>query len=194
VRYDIRPLVGDAQRTSWSAALVDGRIEARSVRATGEDGGDGTVPRVSAQPHELLDGWRNAAFYAEQHASLQNDDEVFDHVVGVLRATPLDRRDVFPAGDVPVALEVDDTTLDEPLVVRARPRDPGLTLIATATPVGAGDAMSVSMLEQGDGWYAATLPALPAGDYRVRVHGPAVRPVTGIASVIDLVTLEQAAA
>jgi hypothetical protein len=124
LRYDIRPIVGDTQRTKWGARLTSSGVEVRYDRGQGQDGGDGTVPRVSAVPPELLDGWRNVAFFSEKHGSLQNDEAVFEHLSGVLRIIPLETRDVFPAGDTPVALDVDDVTTAEPLEIRALPRDP----------------------------------------------------------------------
>jgi pimeloyl-ACP methyl ester carboxylesterase len=193
LRYDIRPLVGDSQRTRWGASLTNDRVAVRFDRGPGEDGGDGTVPRVSAMPHELLNGWRNAAFFSEKHASLQNDDAVFDHVAGVLRAQPIDLLDIFPAGDIPVALETEDTTTDQPLVVRARPRDPVSDLTATITSIRDGSAQQVSLAQRADGWYEREVPGLPAHDFRVRVSGPGVRTVTDVASVVDVQELMQLA-
>jgi pimeloyl-ACP methyl ester carboxylesterase len=189
-RYDIRPVVGDTQRTKWGARLRGGGVEVRYDRGPGQDGGDGTVPRVSAVPHELLEGWRNVAFFSEKHASLQNDGPVFEHLSGVLRVVPLERRDVFPAGDTPVALEVDDASTPEPLAIRALPRDPVASLVATVESVADGSTRRVPLTQDPDGWHTAEVPGLPSGDYRVRLGGPGLRAVTGIASVVDLAELE----
>jgi hypothetical protein len=64
--------------------LRDGDRIRLQRRIGGEDpGGDGTVPRPSATPLELEDD-KGAAFSAERHASLQNDDHVLLQLTGVL--------------------------------------------------------------------------------------------------------------
>jgi pimeloyl-ACP methyl ester carboxylesterase len=188
-RYDIRPIVGDTQRTKWGARLTPGGVEVRYDRGRGQDGGDGTVPRVSAVPPELLDGWRNVSFFSEKHASLQNDQAVFEHLSGVLRIIPLAERDVFPAGDTPVALEVEDVAAPEPLAIHALPRDPLPGLEARVESVGDGSLLTVPLKEGDDGWFHAEVPGLPEGDYRVHVGGAGVRPVTAIAGVVDLTSI-----
>jgi len=188
-RYDIRPLVGDTQRTKWGARLTGSGVEARFDRGPGQDGGDGTVPRVSAVPHELLDGWRNVSFFSEKHGSLQNDAAVFEHLSGVLRIVPFEPRDVFPAGDTPVALDVDDVTAPEPLVIRALPRDPLRALSARVEALSDGSVRDVPLVEGADGWFTGEVPGLGDGDYRVHVGGAGIRPVTAIAGVVDLALL-----
>lgn len=185
-RYDIRPIVGDTQRTKWGARLNGSGVEARFDRGAGQDGGDGTVPRVSAVPHELLDGWHNVSFFSEKHGSLQNDEAVFEHLSGVLRIVPLETRDVFPAGDTPVALDVDDVTAPEPLTIRALPRDPVPGLTARVEALADGTERIVPLAEGPDGWFTAEVPGLADGDYRVHVGGAGIRPVTAIAGVVDL--------
>jgi pimeloyl-ACP methyl ester carboxylesterase len=193
VRYDIRPVVGDTQRTKWGATLTADGVRVRYSRKPGEDGGDGTVPRLSAVPHELIDGWRNTAFFSEQHGSLQNDGPVFEHLSGVLRSQPVDLRDVFPASDVPVSLEVEDVLTTEPLAVRALPRDPVPALEAVIENAGNGSILRVPLNEGADGWYTAQVPGLAAGDYRIQVSGAGLRKVTAIAGVVDQADLARAA-
>ena len=192
--YDIRPVIGDFQRTRWSAERVGDRVESRYLRTLDEEGGDGTVPKISAVPHELMDGWRNVAFVSQKHASLQNDGPVIDHVGGILRAKPLKAVDVFPAADEAVALEVDDVTTEEPLVVRARAADPATALVATCAPVAGGPAREVPLVPAADGWRQAVLDGLEAQDYRVTVSGAGVHAVTDVASVVDLAEIERDAA
>lgn len=142
--YDARPVVGDFQPTRWSARLAGGRLETRWTRAVDEEGGDGTVPKVSAVPHEHLEGWRNVAFVGQKHASLQNDTAVVDHVGGVLRATPLSVVDVFPAADEAIAMEVEDALSTGYASNRragsAPRRCSGWSTVRRTWPVGAGTA------------------------------------------------------
>ena len=80
-RYHMIPVVGVAQPTLQST-----RYEGKSLVAVRErpdwmdaslEGGDGTVPRVSATPIELSDDYRET-FFAERHGSLQNNGYALD--------------------------------------------------------------------------------------------------------------------
>ena len=183
--YDVRPVVGDFQDTGWAARRTGKSIEVMAFRRPEEEGGDGTVPKVSAVPHESLAGWVNATFVAQKHGSLQNDEPVFNHLAGVLRSDPIGP-DVFPAADDAIALEVDDVTTEEPFVVRARPAQGGTELRAVVTPLGGGKARSEKLHATADGWHELVVTGLPARDYRVSVNAVGSRTVTDVASVIDL--------
>lgn len=185
--YDIRPVLGDFQPTAHAAVLRPDGVVLSNRRAASEEGGDGTVPKLSAMPHELLDGWRNAAFMSEKHASLQNDDGVIDHLVGLLRTTGHAPVDMFPAGDTPVAVEVTDALLPEPAVITARTRDPGFAVEAIATPIAGGAPREVPLTHDPDrpGGLRAELRDWPTGDYRLTVQGRGVRRVTDVFSIVD---------
>ena len=186
--YEVRPVIGDFQRTLWAASRNGDKVETRSMRALGEEGGDGTVPKISASPHELLEGFQQAAFVSQKHASLQNDNPVIDHIGGLLNRVPINPVDVFPATDAAVSLEVDDVTTDEPLVIRAR-NAAGLPLTAILTPVAGGEPITVPLAPDAEGWQAAERDDLPDGDYRVTVSGPGAHPVTEVVCVVDLSTI-----
>lgn len=186
--YEIRPVIGDFQRTLWAATRDGTKVEVRSLRGIDEDGGDGTVPKISASPHELLDGFQQAAFVSQKHASLQNDDPVIDHIGGLLNRIPLKPVDVFPAADAAVSLEVDDAITDEPVVIRAR-SSAGVPLSAVLTPVAGGEPIHVALTADAHGWQTAERDGLPEGDYRVTVSGQGTHPVTEVISVVDVTTI-----
>jgi pimeloyl-ACP methyl ester carboxylesterase len=186
--YEVRPVIGDFQRTLWAATLNGTTVATRHVRADGDEGGDGTVPKISASPHELLQGFQQAAFVSQKHASLQNDNPVIDHIGGLLNRIVLNPVDIFPATNAAVSLEVDDVTTDEPLVIRAF-NAAGLPLTATLTPVAGGAPMPMALIESVDGWQSAQRDDLAEGDYRVTVSGPGAHPVTDVVSVVDLSTI-----
>ncbi|MFF0817923.1 hypothetical protein ACFYVR_22570 [Rhodococcus sp. NPDC003318] len=188
--YDVRPVIGDFQRTRWAARFTGNRIESLWTRGPDESGGDGTVPKLSAIPHEAMEGWRNAAFVGQRHASLQNDGPVLDHFGGLLTAQRLAPPDVFPAEREAVSLEVDDITDLEPMVIRARTEAENAVLTAT---VEGADGWRREIPLHGDGWQVATIEGLAAQDYRITVYGNGVRPVTDVASVVDLGAVERAA-
>jgi pimeloyl-ACP methyl ester carboxylesterase len=191
--YSVRPVVGDFQHTGWAARRVGDGVEVMPFRTPNENGGDGTVPTVSAVPHELLEELSNATFVSQQHASLQNDDPVFTHVAGVLRGAAIGTVPVFPAVDESVALELEDATTDEPFVVRARPARSETQLTAFVEPAAGGEPRRVPMVDGGGGWQEAMLEGLAATDYRVTVTAVGSHAVTDVASVIDLDEIEQAA-
>jgi len=88
-RKRIYPVVGVRQKTLQSAELVaSGQIAVgHGLPGTIDhafDGGDGTVPRVSATPIELSDEHREI-YCVEQHASLQNNTYALNDMIERLR-------------------------------------------------------------------------------------------------------------
>src|SRR4051812_5412335 len=103
--YAIHPIVGILQPTYQSARLRDGTVVEmiRSYQKV-DNGGDGTVPRVSATPVELSD--RGIEVYApDQHGSLQNSTGPLTQLIGVLSARPTS---TFRGGTSGFGLDVDD--------------------------------------------------------------------------------------
>lgn len=185
--YEIRPVVGDYQRTLWSASLVGGAVTTSPLRDLDEEGGDGTVPKVSAVPHEFLADLTNVAYFSQSHASLQNDRAVLDHLGGFLRRLPTNPDELFPAKDNSVAVEVDDVISPEPLVVRAQCSSYPDQLTATLHGLANGSTTAADLQVEASGWATASFEGLSPQDYRVTVAGPTeVHPVTVIASVVDL--------
>jgi pimeloyl-ACP methyl ester carboxylesterase len=187
--YEIHPVVGITQPTRQSAVLAGGKLELRRARRTsaGEDvdeGGDGTVPRVSATPIELGD--RPNAVYASQiHASLQNAENVQTQLLGVLTRIPdLDSiRDVRSGLSLTLE-EVFEPT--EPIPVRVDVSEPRLELAATVTNIAsAANDGPHPLAGTGEGVYGLELPPRQAGEYRLTVEGvnrsrELVQPVTGV--------------
>ncbi len=88
-KWKYHPVVGVRQKTLQSAVLTDDRrITADSSLPENindvYDGGDGTVPRVSATPIEISDIF-SEIFVVEQHASLQNNEFLLDDMIERLR-------------------------------------------------------------------------------------------------------------
>lgn len=183
--YEIRPVAGDYQRTMWSASLQNGVVTTSFLRSLEEEGGDGTVPKVSALPHEYLAAGTNVAYVSQAHASLQNDKAVLDHVGGLLRRLPTNPDDLFPAKDEAIVLEVTDALRPEPLQIRAWCKN---ETALTATLVGLADASvtTVPLTQGADGWQTAAVETASTQDYRVTVSGAALHPVTDVASVVDV--------
>jgi pimeloyl-ACP methyl ester carboxylesterase len=187
--YEIHPVVGITQPTQQSARLAGGKLQLRRMRRNDEgqdvdEGGDGTVPRVSATPIEL--GNKPNAVYASQiHASLQNAENVQTQLLGVLTQV----EDLESIRDVRSGLAL---TLEEafeptePIPVRVEVTEPRLELAATVTDIASGATDGPHPLtDAGEGAYTLELPPCSPGDYRLRVEGVGrsaqlVQPVTGV--------------
>jgi Lecithin:cholesterol acyltransferase len=187
-RYGLGRIVGIKQPTQQSAAPDGDRIKLLKTIGGQDPGGDGTVPRPSATPLEYEDD-RGAAYSAERHASLQNDDHVLLQLTGVLTGNVIDWsrfRGAVPMIDV--ALDVDDLySTSDAVDVRARPdRDPAEGLLVVAVNVESGEESGRQQLtRREDGWHEAELGPLPEGVYRVTVFGAGtVEPVSDLITVL----------
>jgi len=115
----------------------------RSYR--GEDqGGDGTVPTMSATPLELSN--QDLEVYVrERHASLQNADFSLDQLVGVIRRQRIDQTQAFAPG-TGISLDLADAYLSrEPVTVRALPEAEWAVLTVRVADVATG--ADVAMVE-----------------------------------------------
>jgi pimeloyl-ACP methyl ester carboxylesterase len=187
-RYALSRVVGIKQPTQQSAVRDGDRVKLLRTIAGEDPGGDGTVPRPSATPLEYDDD-QGAAFSAEKHASLQNDDHVLLQLTGVLTGRAIDWsrfRGAIPMTDV--SLDVDDLySAAEPVVIRARPdEDPADGLVAVAVDVESGEERARQALaRRSDGWHEGELGPLPQGVYRVTAFGTGtVEPVTDLVTVL----------
>jgi pimeloyl-ACP methyl ester carboxylesterase len=186
-RYKIYPIVGSEQPTSQAAVATANGVDLLRAFDGVDEGGDGTVPRVSASPIEA--GEERAAFAVTRHGSLQNTDAALAHVVGLL-TTPRDlgARRAIGAPTTTVSLDVDGVfAAGEPVVFAARPSTPGSTLEAVIEPTDGSSAKRILPLpDTDDEWRHRELPPLQAGVYRITVQGDPtkVEPVSDVFGVV----------
>jgi Lecithin:cholesterol acyltransferase len=186
-RYGIGRVVGIRQPTKQSGVRAGDKLTILKSLGGKDPSGDGTVPRPSATPLEF-EGDEGAAFSAERHASLQNDDHVLLQLTGVLTGNVIDWsrfREAVPMIDV--ALDVDDLfSTADPVIVRAQPDDPSEELVAVAVDVETGDERArQSLSAHEEGWQEAELGPLPEAVYRVTVLGGGrVEPVSDLVTVL----------
>jgi hypothetical protein len=187
-RYELGRVIGIKQPTNQSAVRDGDRVRLLQTIAGEDPGGDGTVPRPSATPLEYETD-AGAAYSAERHASLQNDDHVLLQLTGVVTGSAIEwslYRRVVPMIDL--ALDVDDVyDTAEPVVVRARPdREPRDGLMSVAVDVESGEERARQpLVERDEGWHEAELGPLPEGVYRVTAYGASsVEPVTDLVTVL----------
>jgi hypothetical protein len=181
-RYRVFPIVGITQETNQSAQLAGGKVTV-SRQYLGEDmSGDGTVPRVSAIPHEYSHAG-NAMFAAMKHGSLQNTDTILQHVEGAITSLYQDLgKFLKPDRRSQLSLIVEDVFFDtESVMVEAEGETDDLELTATITNsvTGAVEARAPMQSARRDTRYHVELPPLAEGSYRVTVDGGSdVTPVT----------------
>ncbi len=187
-RYDIRPVVGILQPTFQSARAEGDGVSLLSSYGGDDQGGDGTVPRVSATPFEL-EREANAMFASERHASLQNEDAVLVQLRGVMSGLDIDFptfRDAFPT--IGLGLELDDVyQTGEPVQVRVRPEEePAESLLVQVFDAETDQEVArETMRPAEDGWHEAELRPLQEGAYRLTAFGSGrVEPVTDIFVVL----------
>lgn len=188
--YNLHPVVGIIQPTLQGVRVsASGALEMLHKHPDGTDeGGDGTVPRVSAFPVEKRNQVRVMYSYTS-HASLQNAFEVLAHVQGVLteQHIDLDKYRLVTPGLVPkqLSLHIEDAYAhDEPVTVRVRPSAEPVSLRAYATNVKTQQTFSVALERDAEGFHVGVLPPLPAALYRVSVKGgPEVIPVSDVFAV-----------
>jgi pimeloyl-ACP methyl ester carboxylesterase len=183
--YGIKPIAGIFQPTTQSMVLRENGVEMLRSYHGRDEGGDGTVPSVSATPIELSN--RDLEIYVrERHASLQNADHSLDQVIGLLRRQEIDQAQRFAPG-TGVSLDLEDAYFTtEPVGIRALPEAEWAKLAAVVEDVDSEVVVVQAALTQAtDGWHEAELPALPEGAYRVTVRGEGdVSPVTDVFMVI----------
>ncbi len=204
--YRIIPIVGTRQTTKQSAVFADGRIVCGAappaIVPVDLADGDGTVPRVSAVPIELSEEYRDT-FVAEQHASLQNNDQVLLQLRESIKTMQSPGTHVIRGGEpapqaelAAIALSVDDIYgRDEPVSVRAAVVGGTLEacrgLEARLQPLtpGASPERSLRLTAAGAAAADVELADLKPGDYRitvspVRVSPAGPFPVTDVFGVI----------
>jgi hypothetical protein len=184
--YKIKPLAGIFQPTSHSARPAGRKLDILRSYQGEDQGGDGTVPAVSATPIEL-NNQDLEVYVRERHASLQNAAFSLDQVMGVVRRQRIDQSQMFAPG-TGISLDLDDAYLtNEPVSIRALPEREWATLTARAVHTDTGREVARMGLRPGtEGWREAELGTFPEGTYRVTVHGEGdVNPVTDVFAVFD---------
>ena len=103
--YDVHPIVGFRQPTATTARVAGDRIEPVATIAGDDEGGDATVPRLSATPSGMRPNAPGIHWVADQHGALQSNQGVLDQIEGVLTASPVIRR---AEPGVELGVEVDE--------------------------------------------------------------------------------------
>ena len=175
----ISPVLSSMQSTFQSLLLRDGKATLLGTREGVDEGGDGTVPMVSA----LAQGMQtHQGFFVEGvHASLQTMEPVTEFVGGQLRGAQVDldklRKATAASGVVRFVLE--DAYLAGPIPLRAEVRNAvEQRLNATATEVETGVQVTTTLWPK-QGIFEGELPLAP-GTWRVTASGQRSKPATDV--------------
>jgi pimeloyl-ACP methyl ester carboxylesterase len=167
--FDLHLVQGQKQQTATTARLADGRIVPSPAIEGREEGGDATVPALSAMPKAVPPRSPLIRHVTERHGALQANQSVFDEIEGILCASEVVHR--APA-DLPVDVRVEEVFgAGEELPVEAVFPDGGAVPLEAwlIDEVGAV-AGRERLTRRGEG-YAATFDPPTPGAYQVRVEG-----------------------
>lgn len=193
--YVIFPVIGTYQPTFQSAEL-SGDVLAMSEKLPPEidellGHGDGTVPYLSAIPHELSKSYRNS-FYAESHGVLQCNNEVLNFIYDQLQDLQVEGLENVRGPDSSprarkrpaISLRVEDVYVTgEPVTIHAHILEEGQhladmdryiqhmsALLANIEPVSKQFPPATFTFEQKDHEWLLVCEGLPPGLYRVEVR------------------------
>lgn len=180
----VLPIVGIEQPTAQSLQVDGGKLSLLNSYEGTDQGGDGTVPRVSGTPIEMGDAKREV-YAAETHGALQNADGTLANLKGVLTRDKIDFRKFQRAADAAMlTLDVDDVVLPGDAVsLRVRPSEGSPKVSVTLTPL-AGGAEIVEALRRGGepDWQQGRFQLAP-GIWRVTAHAEGATPVSDLVVV-----------
>ncbi|MFP3990844.1 hypothetical protein U9R90_25925 [Streptomyces sp. E11-3] len=162
---------GVLQPTLTTAEFAGEELVPRTTIDGQDEGGDGRVPRLSAE-----DGSRPAFTPWEQHGSLQNNPAVRQAIWGWLGPEPPTHR-AGEDGDVPLSVVAPEgvaagASYEVTAVIPERvPRHDERVVYAGLVPAGAvGPGMRRTLRNRGGGRYTTSFPGVAAGAYRTRVE------------------------
>ena len=167
--FDLHPVQGQKQQTATTARLSSGRVIPSPVIEGRDEGGDATVPALSATPKAVRPASPLLRHVTERHGALQANQSVFDEIEGILMASEVVHR---APTELPVDVRVAEI-LDpgEELTVEAvAPDDGGVPLEALLIDE-TGATIDRERLVKQAGRYGATFHPPPPGAYQVQVVG-----------------------
>jgi pimeloyl-ACP methyl ester carboxylesterase len=167
--YDLHPVVGFRQPTATTARIVGAHVHVVKTIDGEDEGGDATVPRLSATPKSMRPDDVAIRSVAERHGSLQNHQSILDEIEFVLTARRTPHR---AAGAVDLIVDMDDLVREgEPVTIGARPSDGSNTLLLAQIENESGRVVASGALAARGGEQRAAFDPLPPGGYVVTVSG-----------------------
>jgi pimeloyl-ACP methyl ester carboxylesterase len=167
--YDLHPIVGFRQPTWTTARLSGGRLEPAYTIQDKDEGGDATVPRLSAAPKSLRPDSPAIRWIADQHGALQSNRAALDELEGVLTAKPVVHR--APTG-ITLGVRLEDVALaGEPIPIQVTVSGRERVALQVQVVDEQARAVTTAALRPSSEGHRGQLGPFPAGAYRVVVGG-----------------------
>lgn len=163
--YDAHPIIARTQPTDSTARLAGGRIEALRTVNGRDEGGDGTVPRLSAVPYGVSPDSPTVRYVKDKHGALPANNPVLVELEGVLTATDVIARDM----GYDVGVRCDDVLFAGEVLSATIESEPDLVIDAVVHAADGVVAARVVATDRGDDTYVATFEGLAPGRYALRV-------------------------
>ena len=179
--FDIHPIVGTRQTTYTTARIVGNLVVPVETIGGEDEGGDATVPRLSAIPKGTRPDSPIIHFIADQHGSLQSNQAVLDEIDGILTAKPTVYRAV---ARLELGVKTESVVLaGERITVEASVFGGERVSLQVLVMDEKVKKVTTEQLRPSGGLSRAVLEPLPPGAYRMIVKGvgamaAAVAPVT----------------
>lgn len=182
--YRIRAVHGLRQPTPTTVTVEGDSLAPVDSIQGGDEGGDGTVPRLSGHPPEMAgdDALRG---HSEQHGSLQSNAAVRDAIWEWLTSELPTHRG--PVGADEIGVEHPDLLArGEPLVVDVVAASDTLLVRTTLTSLDSATVEKRTLRNLGGGRYRTSIDGLPPGLHRLSTAAATSRlPITSSVLVWD---------
>ena len=163
--YPLYKVVGIRQPTPTTALWQGDRLDLMEEIDGQDDGGDGTVPRLAAEP--ALGRGAEVVTVAEQHGELQDKRAVWDLLDGLLTREQVVWQGAGPGGDAIGVRMADVWTTAQSPSLQLGPLPDALVLVEVLNE--AGQVVRPAQLVPPSG--ALVLAPLPEGAWRIRIRG-----------------------
>lgn len=163
--FAVHPLLARTQPTATTARLVGGRVQLVPTIENRDEGGDGTVPRLSASPYGVLGSSPTIRYVMDQHGALPANEPTLVELEGVLTGSDV----VARGAEVEIGVSCDEIVrAGEPFDV-AVAAEPDLVIDVVVADDGGPTGRRAIARPYGDGTYGASFTELVPGRYVVRV-------------------------
>jgi hypothetical protein len=163
--FDVHPIIARTQPTWTTARISGGHVTLVRTFEGRDEGGDGTVPRLSASPYAVEPSSPSLRYVMDKHGGLPANQPGFVELEGVLTASDI----VARAAEFDVGVACDDVTVAGETLEVEITTDPGVVVDVVVTDDAGGAQQRSIATDRGDGAYHATVDGLAPGGHLVRV-------------------------
>ncbi len=184
--YDSHPIIARTQPTSTSARLVNGRVETLRTIDGRDEGGDGTVPRLSSIPYGVLPSSPMIRYVKDKHGALPANEPVLAELEGVLTASDVIAKDM----DVDLGVICDDLVMAGSSIDATIEVESDLLVDVGLHGADGGVVSTAVATDHGDDSYTASFADVAPGAYVLRVgvrgaNGAVASPIVVLPPIED---------